>query len=106
MLWTLLLLDGFLVAFALEVLLLDGKQMGIMIMFASEVGVHTTLPAAWAAVADAVAPTDRFTTAVHDPHSDTVIYYRQIHHQRPGHALGSAMGGKEHACLLRGPRHR
>ena len=40
-LWTLFCLDLFLVAFAIEVLILEQQRMGIMIMFASEFTILT-----------------------------------------------------------------
>lgn len=48
-LWTLFCLDLFLVAFAIEVLVLDKQRMGIMIMFASEFMILTAT--LWATIA-------------------------------------------------------
>lgn len=87
---TLLCLDFFLVAFTIEVLLIDKQRMGIMIMFASEVSSKRSKHLARISI-------DHFSLyPVHDPHSHPLLNIRKVHHQCHRHASPRTMASQIH----------
>lgn len=101
-LWTLFWLDTFLVAFAVEILIIDQKKVGIMIMFASEVSAWSRTLKSYLATDLSLQP----QCPVYDSLGNTQLDDSQIPDQLLRSPIRGTMGGQEHVCLLRRSRHR